>query len=171
MVLLALLPALWVAACGGDRPRIENGDPAPRFVLRDLSGREVRLDDFRGETVALRFWADWCPYCTGEMKALEPIQRRLRPRGVVLLAINVGQSREVAARFAERLGISYPVLLDRDSAVSRRYGVMALPTTVFIDGQGRVRGKILGESAAEEFEALALGVAGEKRGGSETGPL
>ncbi len=151
---LMLLLALTLAGCDSRAPRLVSGDAAPEFALTDLSGQTVRLADLRGQVVAVRFWADWCPFCKGEMQELEPVYRQRQAEGLRLLAVNVGQDRETAHRFVARLGISYDTLLDPESATARQYGVIGLPTTFFIDRQGRLRGKILGESDAATFERM-----------------
>jgi len=90
-----------------------------------------------------------------DVSFIETVYQRQREAGLVVLALNVGQSREVAARFARGLGISYEVALDQDAAVSGQYGVVGLPLTYFVDRQGRVRNKILGEASPDAFEAVA----------------
>lgn len=154
---LVLLPLLFLTACDEDDvgPRVRNGDPAPAFSLPTLSGKTLRVpDDLTGKRVVLRFWADWCPHCRKEMTAIEPIYQAQKDDGLAILAINVGQSRETAAAFVESLGISYGVLLDEESAVARRYHVVGLPTTFFVDRSGTVQGKILGEATTESFQKM-----------------
>jgi len=145
-----------LAACDAPRPPIPFGDLAPTFRTQRLDGSTLDFPkDYRGSVVALRFWADWCPYCKDEMRAIEPVYQRERESGLVVVALNVGQSREVAERFARTLGISYEVALDPEAEVARRYGVNGLPLTYFVDRQGRVRNKILGEADVDVFMGLA----------------
>lgn len=152
---VAYLGLLLLTACGDPAPRLQAGDPAPPFTLPGLDGESLAVPvDFAGQVVALRFWADWCPFCATEMRDLEPLYRAYRERGLRVLAINVRQDRETAAHFAGRLGLSYPVLLDAEGAVARAYGVSGLPTTLFLDRQGRVATRILGESTPELFRRL-----------------
>jgi peroxiredoxin len=155
---LALLFLLLLGGCGGDQVRLANGDAAPDFMLPALDERVVHLSELRGQVVVVRFWADWCRFCDGEMRALEPVYSRLHGRGLELLAVNVGQERDTAARFVDRLKISYPALLDQASEVAQRYGVIALPTTFVVDKKGVIRGKILGESEPGTLEAMVSGL-------------
>lgn len=142
--------------CGESAPRLAEEDAAPRFQTIFLDGRELKFPEhYRGKVVALRFWADWCPYCAHEMGEIEPVYRKLEPQGLSVLAINVGQSREAAQRFIDRLGVSYDVGLDESSEVARKYGVVGLPTTFIIDQHGTVKRKILGESDAATLRTLA----------------
>lgn len=149
-----LMLVLALVGCGGEPPAITNGAPAPDFALPRLDGGQTRLAEHRGEVVAIRFWADWCPFCKDEMVALEPVYRRLHASGFRIFAINVRQDAATAGAFVRRLGISYDTLLDESGEVARRYGVQALPTTFFIDRDGRVRARVLGESTPEVTERI-----------------
>lgn len=163
--LLLMLSVLLLAGCGEEGRQPVNGEPAPAFTLERLAGGKARFpDDYRGKTVAIRFWADWCPFCEGEMKQLEPVYRKYRDRGLVILAVNVRQDRDTAARFIERLHISYDTLLDLDGTVAREYGVMGLPTTFFVDRAGVLQTRILGESTPEMFEKIILELMGRRDG-------
>jgi peroxiredoxin len=160
IVILGFLVSL-LLGCGADAPRLQAGDAAPAFELATPEDTAVRLADLRGQVVAVRFWADWCPYCKDEMTALEPVYRRLHGQGLEILAVNVAQDRDTVVRFIKRLGVTYPALLDGESEVARRYGIIGLPTTVFVDRTGTVRGKILGESDAESFETMVQALLAE----------
>ncbi|MCA1971756.1 MAG: TlpA family protein disulfide reductase [Caenispirillum sp.] len=149
LVLLALL-----TACGGEPPAMLNlGDPAPAFRTQRLDGGEV---DFpaaaAGRPRVVRFWADWCRYCEAEMKAIETVYQRHRERGLEVFAVNAGQDRTAVAAFIKKLGVTYPVLLDEKSSIAKRYGVVGLPTTYFVDANGVVRGKVIGEADEAVFE-------------------
>jgi peroxiredoxin len=153
------LGLLLAGGCGEPAPKLQNGDAAPGFETVDLTGAPVRFpEDFAGEVVAVRFWADWCPFCKSEMRALEPVYQRLKGEGLRILAVNVGQSRATAAAFVRELELSYGVALDEASQTARRYGVVGLPTTFFVDRNGHVRGKILGESDPATFEQMLTGL-------------
>lgn len=152
-LLLLILPIL--TACDGAPTAMpRSGEAAPAFRAERLTGGTLSVPhDLQGRVLAIRFWADWCPYCKTEMQALEAIYRRLQPLGLEILAVNVAQDRDTVAAFLRSLDIGYPVLLDPDGAVARRYGVKALPMTWLVDRQGRLAGKILGEATPEAFEA------------------
>ncbi len=150
-----LLAALFLVACGEEAPKLQNHQPAPAFALRDLDGKIWNFpQDFQSQVVVVRFWADWCPFCAPEMRDIEPIQQELLDQGLRVLAVNVRQDRDTAARFIAKLGISYSVLLDEDGALARQYGVTGLPTTYFIDRSGRLHTRILGEAPTQLFDKL-----------------
>lgn len=149
------IAALLAAGCGPEPPRLATGDPAPPFALPALAGGQVSIPaGLAGQVVAVRFWADWCPFCESEMRDLEPVYQRHRERGFRVLAVNVRQDRETAERFIRRLGVSYDVLLDGEGRAARGYGVIGLPTTFFIGRDGRLGPRILGESSPEVVEAI-----------------
>jgi peroxiredoxin len=154
-----LMLGLLLAACDTGLPALQNGDPAPAFTLERLDGSPLRFpEQYRGRVVALRFWADWCPYCYGEMKALEPVYRRRHPDGLIILAVNVMQPPETVQRFVAELNLSYDIALDRQGEAMRRYQVMGLPVTLIIDRQGIIRSRIIGESTPEAFEQAITGL-------------
>ncbi|HOB61301.1 MAG TPA: TlpA disulfide reductase family protein [Candidatus Competibacteraceae bacterium] len=146
-------------ACEQELPAIKIGTPAPAFTLDRLDGPSAHFpEDYRGKVVAIRFWADWCPFCRNEMTALEPVYRQYHDQGLVILAVNVMQAPETARKFVEQLGISYEVLLDRQGEALRRYQVMGLPMTFIVDRQGVTRARIVGESTSEVFAQAIEGL-------------
>ena len=148
----ALLLLVLLVGCEQNATAVKTDSPAPAFTLERLDGPVVRFpEQYRGKVVALRFWADWCPYCHTEMQALEPVYRQHRDRGLAILAVNVLQPPETVRPFVQKLGISYEVLLDPQGEVTRSYGVMGLPMTFIVDRQGVIRARIVGESTTEVF--------------------
>lgn len=155
LLLLGLFALL--SACGDDAAvKLNTGDAAPAFSALALDGRQHDFPaGFAGQPLVIRFWADWCKYCAGEMQAIEEVYRR-HPGQLKVVAINAGQDKATVEAFIKKIGVSYPALLDESSAIARRYGVVGLPTTYFVDGQGVVRAKIVGEADAATFERQAL---------------
>lgn len=117
---------------------VTKGQPAPDFVLAGLDARPVRLSDFRGQVVMLNFWAAWCVPCKVEMPGMEAVYRDLKGQGFVVLAVNLQDERDVARRFVEDVKVSFPIALDGDGSVARQYRLTGLPTSFFIDREGRV---------------------------------
>ena len=158
-LIFALLLFALLAGCEQELPTIKLNAPAPAFALERLDGPSARFpDDYRGQVVAIRFWADWCPYCRAELQALEPVYRQSRDRGLVILAINVLQPPETVRPFVRELGVSYDVLLDPQGEVTRDYRVMGLPMTFIVDRQGVIRARIVGESTPEVFARAITGL-------------
>jgi peroxiredoxin len=120
---------------------LEVGGPAPDFELTALTGETVRLSQFRGQPVLLSFGASWCPDCRLEAPLLEEVYKS-HPELVVLL-VDLKEDSDTVQRFADEFGMTHPILLDRDGEVAEQYQVFAIPTELFIDGEGIVRAKII----------------------------
>jgi len=124
--------------------RLDQPFAAPEFSLRGEDGRTYRLADYRGRVVVLNFWATWCPPCRYEMPSMERAHQKTRREGIAVLAVNVGETADQIFEFTGRYPATFPLLLDRDGAVSRRYPVIGLPTTFVIDPRGIVTHRAIG---------------------------
>ena len=132
---------------------VGRGTPAPDFALERLAdGASVRLSELRGRVVLVSFWATWCAPCEEEMPALERLYRELREEGFELLAVSVDTDREAVRAFQQRLGISFPILLDPDQRVAREYQTFRFPESLLVDRDGRVVERYVG---AKEWDAAA----------------
>ncbi len=119
------------------------GGRAADFTLDTTDGRLLSLTDLSGQPMVINFWATYCPPCRAEMPLL---QRRVAGLGNVrLILINEGDSRQHAQDFLNSTGISSASLLDSDLKVGRAYGVVPLPTTVFVRADGTIAGRQIGE--------------------------
>jgi peroxiredoxin len=133
-----------MAGCGGgngNEQGITPGSEAPDFQLRDLDGRTVALSEFRGRPVVLNFWASWCGPCQMEMPVFQEVftDEMWKAGGLVILAVNLGESPELVQEFVEYYGLTFPVLLDSSAEVGMMYNAAVLPTTYFIDNDGIIR--------------------------------
>lgn len=151
-VLFALLfTALSVAVAAEARPRAElraakHPIPASDFYLRDLDGKLVRLSDYQGKVVLLNFWATWCESCLKEMPSMQRLYETYRDKGLEIVAVSVDTTSPANVRtFVEKLSLTYPILHDRDSLISRLYSNPGVPSSYLIDPQGNVAYRVLGE--------------------------
>jgi len=136
-----LVPALALLLVTCALGALGKGDVAPDFALEDLSGKQVRLSDFHGRRVLVNFWASWCPPCRAELPELQAFYAtQTADDGLVILAINtLDQDDETAVRdMVSSAGLTFPVLLDRDGKAYGAYRASALPTSIFMDREGRV---------------------------------
>lgn len=114
------------------------GTPAaPNFTLPDLDGKEVRFSDHKGKVVLVNFWATWCPPCREEIPSMERAWTRLKEGGVAMLAVHVGGDSDKIWSFLTEFNVTFPVLIDKSSSVSKAWQTVGLPTTYIADGQGR----------------------------------
>ena len=115
------------------------GQTAPDFALKSSTGENLRLSEYRGDVVMINFWATWCGPCRQEMPLLDELYNRYQRVGFNLLGVNIDDDSGRAMQMAEELGIDFPVLFDARKEVSRLYDVEAMPVTVLVDREGRVR--------------------------------
>lgn len=159
---------LFVAACffcfiqagtahaAGPRP-LKIGDPPPGVSLKDLNGFPVRIpEDFRGRVMIIHFWTGGCSSCKEEMPAMESLSSSYGKKGLVILAVNVGQGKETVKRLVRGMGIGYPVLLDSGREMARKYDVVGVPRTYLVDRNGVIRYRILGAASPEMLKKQAL---------------
>ncbi len=113
--------------------------PAPDFSLDALDGKQVALNELRGQVVMINFWASWCVPCKEEMPLLEQMYRKYKSMGFTLLGVNVEPESDKAEALLEKNPVSFPVLFDRENRVSKLYNVARMPSSVLIDREGNVR--------------------------------
>ncbi len=112
---------------------------APDFTLKSADGRNMRLQEQRGQVVLVNFWASWCGPCKQEMPHLNRLYDKYRASGFTLLAVNIDDDARHGAATAAKWGLKFPVLLDAQKQVTKLYDLGAMPSTVLIDRDGRVR--------------------------------
>ncbi|NVO16608.1 MAG: TlpA family protein disulfide reductase [Rhodoplanes sp.] len=133
LVILALVPAATPALSAETRLVPWTGDTPPAFTLDDLAGHRITLDDSPGRVVLVHFFATWCEPCRAELGALRDFAARHEAHALTVLAVDVGEVDARVRRFVATTDFDHPVLLDRDRAVAKAWGISALPTTVALD--------------------------------------
>lgn len=125
-------------------PGINIGNLAVDFELQTLDGKTVKLSDYRGKPVLLNFWATWCGPCRFEMPFLQQINDSYSAKGLVMLAVDIGESSATVQKFMTDLNLSLTVPLDTTAKVAKSYGILNIPSTFLIDKDGIIRGKVVG---------------------------
>jgi peroxiredoxin len=131
--------AVFAVVAGTASSAIAPATAAPDFTLHAMTGPNLRLKEQRGRVVMVNFWATWCGPCRQEMPQLNRLYEKYKGSGFVLLGVNVDDDTSKAAEVASKLGVTFPVLLDTDKAVSKMYDLSTMPSTVIIDRDGKVR--------------------------------
>ena len=154
-VLMALVLVLaTLVACRATSQETPAASPAEQ--IEEFT--EETLTQYQGKVVVLNFWATWCPPCRAEMPALEAVYQEYRDRGVVIVAVNVVESSKAILRFVNELGLTFPVLRDSERKAGNRYGILFLPTTLFIGRDGQIafreEGKIDQDTLSEKLDEL-----------------
>ena len=151
---LLLLPLAFAPALATSIGGLHTGAPAPQFQLASSSGKPLSLTDLKGRIVLVNFWASWCGPCRKEMPLLEQLNRQYRTKGVTLVGVNVEPDSAAATDWLKATPVSFPILFDVDSKVSKLYQVEGMPNTVILDRKGNVRYIHRGYSAGAENEYL-----------------
>ncbi|HEB54748.1 MAG TPA: TlpA family protein disulfide reductase [Gammaproteobacteria bacterium] len=118
---------------------------APPLVLTDIYGVKHDIRNYRGKPVIINFWATWCPPCRRELPSLNRAWKKIKGKGIVMLAVGVGEDEDSVVDFMTDNPINFTVLLDRRADVSAHWPVAALPTTFVLDKQGRLVYQAIGE--------------------------
>ena len=154
--LSAVLLVLWAAADVAEAS-LRIGDALPSISLSGVDGVPVKIpESLRGRVAVLHFWRIGCSSCQLEMPAMDVLYKQNRRKGLEILAVNVGQKKEVVRNFAAELDVSYPLLIDPDEKGARLFGVTDVPRTYVIDRKGIVRYRILGGATPETLKKLVL---------------
>lgn len=131
--------------------------PAPEFKLPTLPGNETSLADYKGKYVLLNFWATWCPPCLEEMPSMESVYQRYKDQDFAVVAISSDEGGKAdITPFIEKLGVTFPILIDADKAVSTTYGAINLPLSFLLNRDGHV---IAGSEGARDWaskEAISV---------------
>ncbi len=132
-----------LAGCysGTRPPRI--GTAAPNFTVQDAD-RKLTLSDYRGKVVVLNFWATWCPPCVEEMPSLIEMQRRLKDKGIVVLAVSLDADGDAYHKFLKDHDVNLLTVRDPDMKSSDLYGTFKYPETYIIDRKGILQRKFIG---------------------------
>jgi cytochrome c biogenesis protein CcmG/thiol:disulfide interchange protein DsbE len=169
LIVAAVVPLLLLGAWGGllaigsaPPAGARLGEPAPQFDLADLDGNPLRLSDLRGRPVLVNFWASWCAPCVEEFPLLRDAHDRYAGEGLVVVGIVFRDGSEAARAFMARMGARWQAAIDPGEETARRYGIYAPPETFFIDRDGVVAGRQIGQLSAADLERGLTTIMGEE---------
>jgi thiol-disulfide isomerase/thioredoxin len=140
----ALALALCAQAAAGELKPWAGG-ATPPLALRDLEGREHRLEDYRGKVVVLNYWATWCDPCRDEMPSMQRLGDRLAGKPFAILAVDYGEGAPRIKDFLNKVPVRFTVLLDRDLSTAGAWKVKVLPTSLVIGPDGKIRYSVVGD--------------------------
>ena len=168
-ILILILFLGYISSCSFIPLSISDANKASDFNLmlyrldEEQNVSQINLNDYRGSTVIVNFWAIWCMPCRREMPILQDISHELKDRGLVVIGINSGLEKdpdnEEIVEFLNYLNIDYPVGYgDSESKIEQDYSIVGLPSTFIIDREGNIRYRWLGEWKKEPFYNAVVSV-------------
>jgi thiol-disulfide isomerase/thioredoxin len=152
-VLSALLLCV-VAVFGGTKDK----ELAPRFHAKTMDGQNFTNESIKGKVVLFEFWTTWCGYCVGEAPFVDQIAQEYKDKGLIVLAVDVGESKKTVKRYLEGHPRSCPIVLMEDTNLAAMYAATVYPIYVLIDRDGYIAGTqrgAAGEMALRRFMTRA----------------
>jgi len=137
------------------------------LVFRDTNGQEHKLSEYQGKVVVLNFWATWCVPCQHEMPMLAAAQKHYGDRGIVVIGASVDdeKTREKVGPFATKYKINFPLMLNANTENMKALGLgETIPATAFVDKDGRVASRVLGELSRSDLNHRIEWMLGNRRG-------
>lgn len=155
-----LTPAAPQSAQSGDSEEQDpgakmRGKTAPAFTLLSLDGKKVSLADYKGRPVLVNFWATWCAPCKIEMPWFEELRKQYAGQGFEILGLtaDADAGKDAIAKTAQKIGVTYPILLATDKIEDAYGGIDYLPMSFYVDRNGKVVEVTGGLSSKDEIEA------------------
>ena len=127
--------------------------PPPSQMQTIEEFTQDKLNEYRGKIVVLNFWAIWCAPCRAELPDLQAVHQEYQDQGVVIVGVNVSESSEDIIAFAQKLGVTFPMLRDSQHSGMNSFGVQVLPTTFFLNQEGQVKRRWVGTANRDLLQA------------------
>lgn len=131
------------------------GGTTPPLALKDLAGKNHKLEDYRGKVVMLQFWATYCAPCIKEMPSMVRLEKRLAGKPFTILAVNMGETeKEVRDFLNTKVKVDFTVLMDSEGQSLAAWKIFVAPSTFLIDPEGKVRYTLQGGAEWDEAEYM-----------------
>ena len=145
----AVVLAAFSAFAGSD-----DGEPAPRFHAKTLTSETFTNESVKGKVVLLQFWTTWCPYCRREQALVDDLDREFADKGLVVLAIDVGESKKTVRKYLADHPRSCRIVLNEDTNLAAMYAANVYPIYVVIDRDGDIAATQRGASGERGLRRL-----------------
>lgn len=160
-LMLAASIIIFILSVGAKAEKSGYGDqnypPAPDFSSTDLMGNDVSLSDFQGKVIFLNFWATWCPPCQAEIPGFVEMFEKYKAKGMQIIGISVDRIKpEKVLEFAKKYKVNYPIIMADSELIQKYEPGRAIPVTIIIDPQGRIRSKHIGYMDKNTLEKYFL---------------
>ncbi len=135
--------AITVASCARS--------PQETLPFPQLDAETVYLSDFEGRVVALYFWASWCPPCRTEMPVFQAFYDEYQDLGIVILGVNLRETESTVRSYTQEIGVTYPIVLDRNGEIVEHFRVVGPPVTILIGKDGEIAKQFVGEVTRDQL--------------------
>ena len=138
-------------ATASEIPAPREGFLAPDFQLQTIEGETITLSELKGQAVLVNLWATWCPPCRAEMPAMQKLYDEYKGQGFEVLAVNMTYQDDPSAilPFLRENNLTFPVLLDQTGGMARSYELRSLPSSFFINREGKIHEVVIGGPMSE----------------------
>lgn len=165
LVMIGLIGfALYYVMGEGQPKKPKVGDIAPNFQLSTLDGQQMSLQQLKGKAVILNFWGSWCEPCRTEMPALTEVYQQYRKADLMVIGINIAETDVTVMQFVKQYKLNFPIWMDRDREVVERYRIGPIPSTYFIDPNGRISYIREGPLQLNELKKILLPILPQPQG-------
>ena len=149
LFLFLLLAAVWAFA-GDD----DDDKPAPHFRAKTMSGETFNNESVKGKVVLLEFWTTWCKYCHQEEPLVENLNQEFADKGLIVLAIDVAESKRTVKKYLEQHPRSCRIVLTEDTNLAAMYQANEYPIYVVIDRDGNITAEQRGAAGEKALRSL-----------------
>jgi peroxiredoxin len=136
----------------GDGPAPKIGGPAQDFTGTTTDGKQVSLSSYKGQSVWLTFGASWCAACVAEAPDIQAAYQKFKSKGVVVLAVSISEDSATVKDYANRVGLTFPMIADPDTTIASLYRVYGIPAHFFIDKAGVLQSTKTGGLSTEQMD-------------------
>ena len=142
-ILMIIGSTLAIASCARS--------PMDTLPFPQLDAETVYLSDFDGRVVALYFWASWCPPCRTEMPVFQAFYDEYQDLGIVILGINLRETESAVRSYTQEIGVTYPIVMDRNGEIVEHFRVVGHPVTILIGRDGEIAKQFVGEVTRDQL--------------------
>ncbi|OAM90933.1 TlpA family protein disulfide reductase [Termitidicoccus mucosus] len=133
------------------------GATFPDFAVKDTAGNDLSVGKYKGKVVLVDFWATWCPPCVAELPHVQTAYQKYHDKGFEVIGISLDRDAATLAKYVADKGMSWAQHWDDGGTLATSYGIMSIPATFLLDGEGRIVATDLRGPELEEHLAKLLG--------------